>query len=267
MPEDTVVDSGTTATTTAATPGQTAVATDTTSQNTATGQNSGNDAWAKEKRGIQADLQRERKARQDYERRVQQYESELNTERNRVRALSGVNPVNPGDAEKEEVRARFKELFPELGGLTAEDIAAMRASAQDAKGLKEATTSHWNRHNKGMVDKLGTIVAKEIGGTLTPRQTKHLVAAYVQTLQADDALAERHESGDETLLDEFAKQWAEDWVEPVRRQTTKQEQGRFRPVPNGQSRSIVTTGEKTLDYTNDEAVGDFISKGRTFGRR
>jgi hypothetical protein len=78
--------------------------------------------YEKRFKGLTNDLQKERRARQDYERRVAKYETDLAAERQRVQALAGVTPQSSAEAENEAIRKRFNELYPHIGDLTKEDI-------------------------------------------------------------------------------------------------------------------------------------------------
>ena len=218
-------------------------------------------------KGIQADLAKERKQRQQYEQQARQFQTELDAERKRVQALAGLTPKSAGDAEAEAVRARFGELFPHLNGLTAEDIADMKAAKEDRARLHDMERNYWGKHGKAMVGDVAKELAVTFGGELTKRQTDQITQAYVLRAQADPEFLERHEAGDPALVKEFAKEWIEDWFEPAKRQAIKSQVGQFRPVPNGQVRNIVNHGEKKIDVTNNDQVMDFISQGRTFTGR
>src|SRR5882724_3578411 len=51
--------------------------------------------------GQLADLQKERKARQDHERKLAEYETQLTEERRRVAALTGITKPSPEEADTE----------------------------------------------------------------------------------------------------------------------------------------------------------------------
>lgn len=224
-------------------------------------------------RGIQADLAKERKQRQDYERRVTQYETELATERRRVQALSGVNPQSPDEADREEVRQRFAALYPELAGLSKEDIDTFREMAKERAGLAETTNHYWQAHGRKMVGEVQKEITKEYGGELSARQVETITKAYVLRAQSDPAFLQRHEDGDPALASEFAKEWLADWFEPAKRKATQTQVDQFRRVPGGKDRSSTfVQGEKKIDVNDPKAVEDmlvagFRERGGTFGRR
>ena len=218
-------------------------------------------------KGIQADLAKERKQRQQYEAQARDFQSKYEAEQRRVQALAGVNPKSPADVEAEAVRARFGEIFPHLNGLTAEDIADMKAAKADRVRLQDIEKHYWGKHGKAMVGDVAKELSTVFGGELTKRQTDQITQAYVLRAQQDPEFLDRHEAGDPTLVKEFAKEWIEDWFEPAKRQAIKSQVGQFRPVPNGQVRNIVNHGEKKIDVTNNDQVMDFISQGRTFTGR
>ena len=231
-----------------------------------------NAEWEKQRAGLTADLQKERKARQDYEAKVRQYEADLAAERKRVQALAGVNPKQPAELEEEAIRVRFKQLFPDIADLTKEDIEALREMRTKAKEIDETNRHHWTNHARTMVSGVQQAIEKELGGKLTDRQRSQVERLYAIRAEQDQEFLSRHVSGDKTLIEEFAKEFIEDWFEPARRKVTQQESQRFRAVPSGKDRGIVTHGEKKIDVNDSKAVEDVLVRGfrernGEFGRR
>jgi hypothetical protein len=231
-----------------------------------------NAEWEKQRAGLTSDLQKERKARQEYEKKVAKYEADLETERKRVQALTGVSPKAPAEEEEEAIRNRFKQLYPELAGLTKEDIQAIRELKAKAGEIDETNRHHWATHARSMISGVYTTIEKELGGKLTDRQRSQVEQLYALRAQQDPEFLDRHTKGDKTLLDEFAKEFVEDWFEPARRRVTQQESQRFRAVPSGKDRGIVTHGEKKIDVNDSKAVEDVLVRGfrernGEFGRR
>ena len=230
-----------------------------------------NNGWEAEKRAFIADLQKERKARQQYEQQANTHRTELELERKRVQALSGVTPRNAQETEVEEVRARFAQLFPHLADLTPEDIKELRASREQSGQLQETTNHYWRTHADGMVNQVGAAIAEELGGELSARQLKAIRVAYVQAAQDDPEFLRRHTAGDQTLIKEFAKDFSEDWLKPAQRRAQATELGRNRPVPMGKDRSVLTSTGKKIDVNNAKEVEDmmvesFLRRGGSFGR-
>ena len=183
----------------------------------------GGDDVEKRFKGIQADLAKERKARQAYEQRLQEqetrYKSELDAERRRVQALAGVKTRTPEEAEADEIRTRLAQvatpdwLLQQLG-LTKAELEDFKAARDDRSRLSDVERHHWAKHGEAMVGKVKDLVAKEYGD-LTPRQVERITEAYVFRAQRDPEFLDRHEKGDETLAAEFAKELLEDWYEPA----------------------------------------------------
>ncbi len=222
-------------------------------------------------RGILADLQKERRQRQEYERQNTEYKTQLEQERRRVQIALGVNPKSPEDAETEEIRQRILKVMPELAGLTAEDIQSLRDLRAESGNFKEAAFQQDRRHGRQMLDQVTEGVSKELGGKLTPRQQARLERAYVAEAESNPEFLERHDAGDVKLIAEFVKEWVDDFFEPARRKVTQSETDRFRRVPNGRDRSVANVGEKKIDVTNATAVEDllvagFKERGGRFGR-
>lgn len=221
-------------------------------------------------RGILADLQKERRTRQQYEQDIVRHRSELEQANRRIQALAGVAPQSEGEQEAEQIRARFRQLFPELADLTADDIKALRDLKAQASGLQDATTHHYKLHGRKMLDAVGAAVSKHVGGTLSPRQLARLESAYVREAETHPEFLERHDSGDLKLVEEFTKEWIDDWFEPARRRVTQTELDRQRRVPSGRDRSVAATGGKKIDFNNPKAVEDamveaFVGHGGAFG--
>lgn len=236
-----------------------------------------NNGWEAEKKAFIADLQKERRARQALETQSNTYKTQYETEQRRVRALSGVDPLNPAETEAAEVRNRFKQVVSreqllEMAGLTEDDIASIKANRESAASLQQTTEHYWQSHGRTMLGSLETEVAKEFGGDkLTPSQSKVLRAAYVQAAQEDPAFLQRHEQGDQTLLTEFAKTFAEDWIKPAQRKAQAVELSRRQPLPSGKDRTVAAPGGKKIDVTNNDAVMDLLiagrrERGQSFGR-
>ena len=223
--------------------------------------------YEKAHKGALADLKKERDLRQKHEAAARDFQTKFEAEQKRVQALAGLAPKSAGDAEAEAVRARFGELFPHLNGLTAEDIADMREAKKDRERLQDLEKNYWGKHGKAMVGDVAKELSATYGGELTKRQTDQITQAYVLRAQSDPEFLERHESGDPTLVKEFAKEWVEDWFEPAKRQAIKSQVCQFRPVPNGQVRNIVNQGEKKIDVNNNDQVMDMLVAGRTFTGR
>ena len=211
-------------------------------------------------KGMLSDVQKERKARQDFERKVADIESRL-TERDRqIAALTNTRTPTKAEADDEAIRTRLAQLSP-AASLTQEeidDLRELRANRAEMVATNEAT---WVRHHRGMFEGVTKAVAAELGD-ITPRQREGMLAMYIHNCEVNPEFHRRHDEGDPKLIDEFVKQWVDDYVEPVRRKQTANEVSRLRNVPNGKDRSLPMNGEKPIDYKDDKAVMDYIMKNR-----
>ena len=222
-------------------------------------------------KGMLADLQKERKARQDYETRHRELESNLAEERRRVAALTGIQPQSKEDVLDQQVRDRFKQLFPHLADLTPDDVQAIREGKLAAASSEAFQTQQWTNHHRGMLGAVHEAIAKDLG-ELNERQIKRINAAYVTQCEQDPAFMKQVEAGNKAAVLQFATEYLEDFVAPVTRKVTAQEAGRFRPVPGGRERSLPMKGDKPIDVNDPKAVEDFLvagvkAKGGQFGRR
>ncbi len=223
-------------------------------------------------KGMLADLQKERAARQKYEKDHAAAMAELETERKRVRALSGLETPSPEQEDDARIRSRMEALYPWMKDLTAEDIQAIRDSRGQMDEIRGATLNTWKAHGTKMLSSVTAGVQKALGGKLSERQTARIQNAYVEEAKNNADFLARHEAGDPTLVDEFVKEWLDDFVEPGRRSAQAETVQRRQRVPSGKDRSIVGANEKPIDLKDPKAVEDilvagFKSRGGQFGRR
>jgi hypothetical protein len=227
-------------------------------------------------KGMLADLQRERQARQKYEADLKASNAELDRERKRVRAALGVDAPNAEEAEAEQIRAQFRkvitpDVLAEAMGLSKEDLAAIKEYREQAPQFRSAVEQQWEKHGIAMVDGVTAEVAKAYGGELTERQKQRIAAVYVQEATQNPEFLARHQAGDPKLITEFAKEFVDDWVEPTRRNVLAAELGRTRRVPDGRGRSTTPGGGgKKIDFSDPKAVEDamvesYKSHGGVFG--
>lgn len=224
-------------------------------------------------RGLIADVQKERAARKKLETQVTELVAKLDGESKRVRALAGVETPSEDEAEAEEIRQRLLQVMPGLGKILDPKAMERLEKLLGMSDALERTTQHyWGRHGLNSLQS----IEKKIGetfGELSDRQVKTIRAAYVTEAETNPEFARRHEEDPEALIEEFAKQWTEDWFESSKRRVTADEVERNRRVPGARDRNLMTPGsDKPIDVTNDKAVGDmlvagFRAKGGEFGRR
>lgn len=208
-------------------------------------------------KGILADLQKERTARQAAEARHKQFETDLERERKRVQIALGVNPPSQEEQDGEQVKAAFAKLFPHLANLTPEQIEQLQAVAAQGDDLKTATQQHWERHSKVMLGKAQEGIAEQLGGgDLTPRQKQMINNLYISEASANPEFLKRHDAGDDTLIAEFVKNFIDEWGGPIRRTVTSTELGRQRPLPNGRGRNVQGVAPKKINFSDPKAVED-----------
>lgn len=186
-------------------------------------------------KGMLADLKKEREARQAHEKKVAEYEGTLKEELRRIAALAGITTPSKEEADTESVRAKIRELFPEMADIG--DIKRLRAE------LEEQQVRGYAEHSGRMFDQICQKISAEYG-ELTESQKRRIGAVYFSENYNDPELHKRHIAGDPKLVEEFAKAFIDDIVEPIKRKVTASEAGRFRPVPGGRDRSTPIKGEK-----------------------
>ena len=217
--------------------------------------------------GILSDLKKERQARQALEARIVKAEANYEAERRRVQALAGVNPKSPEELDADETRGQLTRLVPWIGKLSDEKVDKLLSLLDNSDSAADFVDKGWLRHGKSMLSSLEKAVATELGGEgkLTDRQSDALTAAYIQAARNPDFL-DRHEQGDPTLVEEFAKAWVEDWIAPARRKVTADEVDRARRVPSGKDRSIPAGSTKKVDFKDSKSVEDaMVASWRSHG--
>lgn len=207
-------------------------------------------------KGLTADLIKERASRQKFEKELSSIQARL-TERDRqFQALAGVRTPSEQELAAQEIRQQLKQVMPELGELTAEDIKGLKSLLQKSADLEATTGHYWQTHSRTMTDGLISEVEELAGGDLTERQKKALVSAYITEAEDNPEFLQKHERGDRVQIKQFAKEWAEDWLKIAQRRQAQQDANRNRPVPRSGDRNVQTTPPKKIDFNNPNAVGD-----------
>lgn len=230
--------------------------------------------WDRERKGFQADLKREREARQKRDNEYNTLKGQLDEATKRIQALAGVAPQDQSAAQRDEIRKALIEAVPELQGiLDPEAIKQIAALRQMIPALTRTTEHYWQRHGTGVLTQIEKAIEKETGGKLTEFQQRSLRSAYIVAAESDPEFRRRHEEDPEGLATEFVKQWTDGWFEPVKRRSVADEAARLRPVPGAKDRALPKgKDDKPLDINDDNAVGDFLledakARGVQFGRR
>ena len=200
------------------------------------------------------------------------FQAELEARDKRIRALAGVENVDPQTAEDQKVLAELKRMG--VVTLTKEEYEDFKKLRENAGASEAAALSVHERHAESMIVQVEQLVADEIGKDLTPRQTRALRRAYRDAAEeafaarqedpshdaSNDFLA-RHDRGDKALAKEVADQFLQDWVEPVRRKVTNEAVTRNRPVPRSGGKPI-TQQPKPLDLSKPGAFEDALAAAR-----
>jgi hypothetical protein len=219
-------------------------------------------------------ISEETKKRVEAERKYQEVNVNLESERKRVQALVGLTPQSAEDQQVEQVRAALTAIFPGLARLSDEQFLAKLESVAGRDGeMQAAVEQHWTTHGRAVLDQIEDTVADTLGGDLTDRQKNHLSDAYIKLLTDNPDLRLRHERGDQALIAEFTKNFIDDWYKPAQRQVTGQQVNRLvnRRTPNGRESRPIVQNKPKVDYADDKAFGDalvssFKEYGGEFGR-
>lgn len=216
----------------------------------------------------------QQRAQQAFDKRLQEeLDKRFNDQQTRLKTAFGIDTPDPEQAEAEQLRKVLYKIAPhlaELEGLTKDEIAELRESARSARDGQDA---QWKRHAASMMGRGEKEIASSLGlKALSERQKSQFHNAYYQEATAcyrdrvraqktgdesydfDGDFIARHERGDETLVQEFAKAFVDEWAGPVRRSVQASAERRNRPVPRGErSRTQVTTNTMpNLDLSKEE---------------
>lgn len=225
-------------------------------------------------RGLLADLQKERTARQGFEQKLTEATTRHTDLDRRFKALAGVTEPSEAEAERFQIRERLKAMVPELselidGGMSLKEI---KDTLAEMKGLQQSANAGYMQRGRAVRAQVLEAATDAYGGTLSERQQNRLIDALVFHLATNDELRVRYEEGDDAPITAFVNEYIEDFIKPAARQATAQDVNRLRPVPRGRDRNIVATAAKKIDFTDDKAimdamVEDFQVRGGEFGRR
>lgn len=199
-----------------------------------------------------------------------QFEGQLAEANRRIKALAGLEHKSPEDLEVDEVKAHFAKLYPGLAKLTDQQIEKLLAVAENGDRLAETTNNYWKNHGNQMINKAGEAIAEQLGGgDLSERQLRRIARDYIAFIGSSQDILDRHEAGDSKMIDEFVKDFLEDWQGPIRRSLTASETAR-RPVPSGKGRNVGMGQKAKIDHNNQKSVEDamvesYLSHGGTFG--
>lgn len=230
------------------------------------------DVMSDRERGLLAETQKERKARQDLEKRVEELSTNYERERKRMKLLVSDNPQSEDEEAADQIRQQFAKVFPGLAKLTDEQIDRVLKASESAGSAEEVVNHHWQQHAQRTVANVVEGIAEAAGvDKFSDRQTRRIETLFTQFVDSDKANLARYIKGDETLIQEFIDSYTEDFVTPAKRQITNAEITRFRPVPRGGDRNVRATPPKKIDYSDPKAVEDamvssFKEHGGSFKR-
>lgn len=220
--------------------------------------------------------------------RARELEQQLEQERQRVRALSGVEPTDPNAQRAEQVREAFFNLpgmgiFRKLAELNEEQIDSLLQVPDQVQQTQAQQMAGWQRHADEQIGYVADSIADAMGvEALDDDQKTDVRTQFTAWLkrtvngelrsQGQSATLQRYEAGDKKLLDEFATAYSKRWVQPGQRANASRIVNRQRAVPNsGGGRTVVSSVNRpakfnSLDERLDFAVNRAKEMGIQFGR-
>lgn len=176
----------------------------------------------------------------------------------RVRALAGVDPNAASEAEAEKVKSNFFALFPQFAKLTPEVLDKVLAAVERGDSADAAIRHTWDRLAQTTLRNLENRFLEVIGADkLNDRQRAKLHGSWGAMMKADpENFRLRYEAEDPQLIEDFIKEFTEDFVDPVRRLHAAGVVPRP-PVPRGGPGHQVTTVPPKINYLNPEEVENY----------
>jgi hypothetical protein len=205
--------------------------------------------------------------------RAQQLERDLDYERRRVAALSGVPaPAQAEDPNDASIKQELFRLFPQLKGLMEHGEKLIGLKDLDMDALQSPQTHYWESLGHQTLNALH-VQAKETlgGGDLTPRAKQVLNTSFSQFVNSDDDLKQRYASQDPGLITEFLKEFNDGILSPYRQSITRAAAPRdaaIRRLPRGGSGSAIVAGRQAeikpadTDEYHNAAFASFQKSGR-----
>ena len=155
---------------------------------------------------------------------LEKYKRDLEFERQRVAALSGVKaPAAPRNPEHEQIRSQLYEIAPELKEL-AELKEKLKGFADfdpsEFKTLKAAQEQAWTAQANQVLAQVVDRVKGVYGGAeLSPKAVQRIQRSFIAEVSEDPELRARYENGDLSIIDEFVKDLTGSLLDPYRRST------------------------------------------------
>ena len=196
--------------------------------------------------------------------------------------MAGTQTPDPDSKKAEAIREAFFNL-PGMGimrkfsALTDEQVDRLLAVPDHAEAATQAELRQWQRHGNEQVAYIGDKIAEAMNmDELTPRQTtamrtqfsawiKSRATAEIDT-EGQSKTISRYEDGDAKLLDEFVKEYTDDFIAPARRTAAAHTSTRTRAVPSSQGRSQVTQTARPAAFKSlDERLDFAVTRAKEMG--
>lgn len=178
--------------------------------------------------------------------RARQYEQQLYLERQRVAALSGVQPpAAPEDPEAAAIRTQFEKLYPGLAKLNKMADKLEKFGEIDPQELTSSQEHYFTVLGQQTLSRLDQRVAEVIGAEPTGFARQALHVAFGAFVRHDPENANRYAAQDPKLLDDFLKEYQNGILDPYRRRITTATAPRNEAVkrlPRGGNSSAIAAG-------------------------
>lgn len=188
-----------------------------------------------------------------------QRDREIAARDGRIRALAGVDAPDPEAAERDLVRKRYFEMFPEFKDFQDPNfVTKVRALVNRGEDLDQAVEHVWDGVAKSTLRTLEDRYKDLIGADdLTAGQRRALHAMFTAAASVDPArFKQRYEAQDPTLIDDVMKSVKEDLYDPIGRAHAAGVVSRNRAVPSSGPGRPVVTAPPNIDYGDAQAVED-----------
>ncbi len=147
-------------------------------------------------------------------------EAQLQYERERVAALSGVKMPTAPDPDADAIRSQFAKYYPGLSKMEAMQEKIEKLLGYDFEGIQKSQEQAWQvAGNQALATFENKVKAVYGGADLAPKALQRITTAFAHEVQNDPETRERYNSGDMSIMDDFIKEYTSGILDPYRRST------------------------------------------------
>lgn len=186
----------------------------------------------------------------------------------------GIPSGQVSDARTEGIKEELLKIFPQLktlGGLSDEQLQQLLQTPGQVAQTNDFVQRGYQKHANQVVKDIVGKVNEALGSDLSDRATKNLRSAFASFIEEEAIRSQqqggptdtfqKYLDGDEGLIEAFAKEWVDDYVEPAKRRATAQAAQRTNVrVPDSKGRGQMTQVVKPQKFESWDDRLDYAAK-------